>query len=430
MKQPKRSCKFDNTCKLQEIDKEVMPTKRGKLNPRKSWTSLQLSMTVLPSLNPCPERRGQFYYLAITFLQRKITIKDVDMNNNGFLRDLNFEIKFADNVEFTEDELVDAIQVVIQVVSEYAKHRPVFFSNFEHDATLLVLKLQNTYHLYVHRLPKPQGNNVHGLGDSVCLGRFALNSLALKKWSDFPHKRYVEEVKSYAQPASVAEKAFLIAHYKKVVAQNSLLLLQRHCFNKKREITMSSSIEYAFSSNFPNYTTASPGNIFPDPSDNLSKYLFASLAILPFHNVQVYNDANKPSISPQDPILTPSPILPSSPLFDSQHFFVLEELLPPKKQIHPLSSSSTTMPPKRSSTSTALASEVPAIDQAAIRQLISDGAIGLIRWFERTESVFLRSKCAKEDKVTFATGTLTNDALSWWNAYAQPIGIEQANKIA
>nr|GEZ86610.1 hypothetical protein [Tanacetum cinerariifolium] len=39
-------------------------------------------------------------------------------------------------------------------------------------------------------------------------------------------------------------------------------------------------------------------------------------------------------------------------------------------------------------------------------------------------------KCAEEDKVTFATGTLTNDALSWWNAYAQPIGIEQANKIA
>nr|GEY71538.1 reverse transcriptase domain-containing protein [Tanacetum cinerariifolium] len=60
----------------------------------------------------------------------------------------------------------------------------------------------------------------------------------------------------------------------------------------------------------------------------------------------------------------------------------------------------------------------------------TEGAVGLIRWFERTESVFLRSKCAKEDKVTFSTGTLINDALSWWNAYAQPIRIEQANKIA
>nr|GEV13611.1 reverse transcriptase domain-containing protein [Tanacetum cinerariifolium] len=47
------------------------------------------------------------------------------------------------------------------------------------------------------------------------------------------------------------------------------------------------------------YTMASPGYISPDPPDNLSKYLFASLAILPFHNVQAYNDvANKPPIPP------------------------------------------------------------------------------------------------------------------------------------
>ncbi|GJX71979.1 hypothetical protein Tco_0309150 [Tanacetum coccineum] len=43
----------------------------------------------------------------------------------------------------------------------------------------------------------------------------------------------------------------------------------------------------------------------------------------------------------------------------------------------------------------------------------TEGAIGLIRWFERTESEFSRSKCVEEDRVTFATGTLTDDALSW-----------------
>ncbi|GJW12209.1 reverse transcriptase domain-containing protein [Tanacetum coccineum] len=59
----------------------------------------------------------------------------------------------------------------------------------------------------------------------------------------------------------------------------------------------------------------------------------------------------------------------------------------------------------------------------------TEGAINLIHWFKRTESVFSRSKCAEEDRVTFATGTLTDDALSWWNAYAQLIRIEQANKI-
>ncbi|GKC43159.1 hypothetical protein Tco_1060881 [Tanacetum coccineum] len=121
------------------------------------------------------------------------------------------------------------------------------------------------------------------------------------------------------------------------------------------------------------------------------------------------------------------------------------------------------MPPKRSSTSATLA-----ITQDAIQQLIADvaaaleaqaaatansdnpnrntrpreipiakrgnykefincqpfyfngteGSVNLIRWFERTESVFSHSKCVEEDRVTFATGTLTNDALSWWNAYA------------
>ncbi|GKE98629.1 hypothetical protein Tco_0021980, partial [Tanacetum coccineum] len=122
------------------------------------------------------------------------------------------------------------------------------------------------------------------------------------------------------------------------------------------------------------------------------------------------------------------------------------------------------MPPKRTSTSAS-----PAMTQAAIRQLVVDsvaaaleaqaatmentdnpnrntgpretpvakrgnykefiscqpfyfngteGVVDLIRWFERTESVFSRSNCAEENKVTFATGTLTDDALSWWNAYA------------
>ncbi|GKD27205.1 reverse transcriptase domain-containing protein, partial [Tanacetum coccineum] len=54
----------------------------------------------------------------------------------------------------------------------------------------------------------------------------------------------------------------------------------------------------------------------------------------------------------------------------------------------------------------------------------TEGAVGLICWFERTESVF-----SEENKVTFATDTLNDDALSWWNAYAQPMGVEQANQI-
>ncbi|GKA30817.1 reverse transcriptase domain-containing protein [Tanacetum coccineum] len=133
------------------------------------------------------------------------------------------------------------------------------------------------------------------------------------------------------------------------------------------------------------------------------------------------------------------------------------------------------MPPKRTSTS-----EAPAMTQAAIRKLVADsvtaaleaqaatmanadntnrntrereapvarkcsykefmscqpinfkgteGAVGLIRWFERTESMFSHSKCTEDCKVKFATSTLTKEALSWWNSFAQPIGIEEAYKI-
>ncbi|GJT14639.1 reverse transcriptase domain-containing protein [Tanacetum coccineum] len=59
----------------------------------------------------------------------------------------------------------------------------------------------------------------------------------------------------------------------------------------------------------------------------------------------------------------------------------------------------------------------------------TEGAVDLIWWFEWTELVFSHSNSDEENKVTFATGTLTDDALSWWNSYAQPIGIDQANQI-
>nr|GEX24843.1 reverse transcriptase domain-containing protein [Tanacetum cinerariifolium] len=133
------------------------------------------------------------------------------------------------------------------------------------------------------------------------------------------------------------------------------------------------------------------------------------------------------------------------------------------------------MPPKRTSTSA-----TPAMTQAAIRQLVAgsittaleaqasnmenvdntnrnselreapvarkcsykefmsyqpfnfkglEGAVGLIRWFKLTESLFSCSNCTKDCKVKFSTGTLTEEALSWWNSFVQPIGIEEAYKI-
>ncbi|GJR56973.1 hypothetical protein Tco_1499135 [Tanacetum coccineum] len=96
------------------------------------------------------------------------------------------------------------------------------------------------------------------------------------------------------------------------------------------------------------------------------------------------------------------------------------------------------MPPKRTSTS-----ETPAITLDAIRQLIADFTaaleaqtaamaitgriIGLNRWFEKPHYNLSKQCAERKIKVTFATGTLTDDALSWWNAYAQPMGIEHKN---
>ncbi|GJV67383.1 reverse transcriptase domain-containing protein [Tanacetum coccineum] len=58
----------------------------------------------------------------------------------------------------------------------------------------------------------------------------------------------------------------------------------------------------------------------------------------------------------------------------------------------------------------------------------TEGAVGLIRWFEQTESVFSRSNCTEDCKVKFDTGTLTKEALGGILLH-QPIRIEEAYKI-
>ncbi|GJY72159.1 hypothetical protein Tco_0475862 [Tanacetum coccineum] len=120
-------------------------------------------------------------------------------------------------------------------------------------------------------------------------------------------------------------------------------------------------VDAFFSTNTPDYTSASPdyspaslGNTSSDPSDDLSKDLLASLAISPFHNdpymkvMQAYNaTSNKSPIPPPrapiapPTVLPPSLVLPPSPLFDPRDFFFLEEILPPQKRARFLSPFST-----------------------------------------------------------------------------------------
>nr|GEV47370.1 reverse transcriptase domain-containing protein [Tanacetum cinerariifolium] len=183
--------------------------------------------------------------------------------------------------------------------------------------------------------------------------------------------------------------------------------------------------EQGFTGLFPSLT----GKHFSDPLEDLSKYLLASLAISPFYDdpymkvMQAYNTTSNESLIPlpQAPTpIAPPTVLPSFPNGS-----------------------------KRTSTSTA-----PAITQAAIRKLVVDsvaialavqaatmantnntnrntkpretpvarkcsykefmscqpfnfkgteGGVGLIRWIERTESVFYRSNCTEDCKVKIAT---------------------------
>ncbi|GJY87884.1 putative nucleotidyltransferase, ribonuclease H [Tanacetum coccineum] len=64
----------------------------------------------------------------------------------------------------------------------------------------------------------------------------------------------------------------------------------------------------------------------------------------------------------------------------------------------------------------------------------SNNSSGLVPIASPTLSLFhndpyMKVMQAYDAIITFATGTLTDDALSWWNAYAQPMGVDQANQI-
>nr|GEY25422.1 reverse transcriptase domain-containing protein [Tanacetum cinerariifolium] len=54
----------------------------------------------------------------------------------------------------------------------------------------------------------------------------------------------------------------------------------------------------------------------------------------------------------------------------------------------------------------------------------NEGVVGLTRWIEKMESVFNISGCAIENQVKFATCTLLDTALTWWNSQIRTLGPE------
>ncbi|GJW01862.1 hypothetical protein Tco_1560718 [Tanacetum coccineum] len=52
------------------------------------------------------------------------------------------------------------------------------------------------------------------------------------------------------------------------------------------------------------------------------------------------------------------------------------------------------------------------------------GAVGLTRLFEKMQSVFCISNCIDDCQVKYASCTLLDGALTWWNSYVQAVGID------
>nr|GEZ49855.1 putative reverse transcriptase domain-containing protein [Tanacetum cinerariifolium] len=59
----------------------------------------------------------------------------------------------------------------------------------------------------------------------------------------------------------------------------------------------------------------------------------------------------------------------------------------------------------------------------------TEDVVGLTRWFEKMKTVFNISNCPSKYQVKYATCTLQNSALTWWNFYKRTIGVDDAYAV-
>ncbi|GJQ98386.1 putative reverse transcriptase domain-containing protein [Tanacetum coccineum] len=170
-----------------------------------------------------------------------------------------------------------------------------------------------------------------------------------------------------------------------------------------------SNMEDAFSSNFlnylppasPDYIPTSPGKTYSSSSNSFGIVPLASPTLSLFHD---------------------------DPYMKALQAFFTEKITYPASTIHKLQQWQMLIIPIEHVYCT------PVLRWGTIKDFISVNlstlmvrrSVGLIRWFERTESVFSRSRCAEQSNICY---WYSDDALSRWNAYAQPMGVEQANQI-
>ncbi|GKD22272.1 hypothetical protein Tco_1223975 [Tanacetum coccineum] len=59
----------------------------------------------------------------------------------------------------------------------------------------------------------------------------------------------------------------------------------------------------------------------------------------------------------------------------------------------------------------------------------TEGVVGLTHWFEKMDSMFNISNCPPKYQVKYATCTLHDSALTWWNSHKRTIGDDAAYAI-
>ncbi|GKC49680.1 hypothetical protein Tco_1072425, partial [Tanacetum coccineum] len=234
-----------------------------------------------------------------------------------------------------------------------------------------------------------------------------------------------------------------------------------------------SKIEDTFSSNFPDYISASldyvpasSGKTYSSSSNNSFGLVpIASPTLSLFHNdpymkvMQAYDAISPPQVTILPPtVVPPSPVLTLSLMFDSRDFFPPKKISPPKDAEtsveSPILISSSSL--VGSSSSNASQKDInicsTSHDSGRHRQLVADSISAALeaqaanmantnnttglretlvarKCTYKDGSIFSRSNYAEKNKVKFVISTLTEEALFWWNSFAQPIGIEEAYKV-
>ncbi|GJX59634.1 reverse transcriptase domain-containing protein [Tanacetum coccineum] len=186
-----------------------------------------------------------------------------------------------------------------------------------------------------------------------------------------------------------------------------------------------SNIEDAFSSNFldyipasSNYVLTSTGKTYSSSLNNsFGLVLIASPTLSPFHDdpymMVMHAYYVKESPIPPPTIVPPSLML--SLMFNPQEFFL------PGGNIDAIK--------KLVADSVSAALEAQAANMANTNNTTRPREAHVARQCSYKEFMSCQPINFKDYKVKFATGTLTKETLSWWNFFAQPIGIEEAYKI-